>query len=218
MMNATIMSCFKTGESNLEHLITPLHEQYFEVLKPTPAQKAVVEMEEVRMRILYCLYHLKQQVSKQSNQPFQDYLKKFLREKAEDDESRFEDATSQHSMQTGLSFMVVMMSEFRDIGNIALIEKMLTQYVQLFKGVKPGSFFNGNLQSYKLDSSLNEARIFLMELVDDQKTNMSTRILCVKMLLMIGLARGSIEDFLILFKIINEQAKKGVFMDLVPEL
>ena len=34
-LNSVIMSGFKTGESNIENLITPLYTQYFEVLQPT---------------------------------------------------------------------------------------------------------------------------------------------------------------------------------------
>jgi hypothetical protein len=59
-LNSAMMSGFKTGESNIENLIRPLYAQYFEVLKPSDDQKIAVEAEELRMRLLYSLYHMRQ--------------------------------------------------------------------------------------------------------------------------------------------------------------
>lgn len=67
-----------------------------------------------------------------------------------------------------------------------------------------------------LDSNLNEARAFLLELIEEQATDKRVLVLAVKILFMLGLARGSVEDLLTLTSVLTKT--KHVNIDLRAEL
>jgi hypothetical protein len=67
-----------------------------------------------------------------------------------------------------------------------------------------------------LDSNLNDARAFLLELIEDQAADKRVVVLALKILFMLGLARGSVEDLLTLTSVLNENKHGSI--DLRAEL
>jgi len=72
------------------------------------------------------------------------------------------------------------------------------------KQTEPGSFHSGDQDSYILDAQLNHARVFLVDLIQDKATEMKVVTLACKVLLMLGLARSNVEDFLILSALLSK--------------
>lgn len=70
---------------------------------------------------------------------------------------------------------------------------------------KPGSFHKGDKQSFVLDANLNSVRCFLVELINDKSSDKKTKNLAFKMIFLLGLARSSVEDFLVLMNLITDK-------------
>lgn len=96
----------------------------------------------------------------------------------------------------------------KTINNGALLVKSLEHFLQILRTAEPGSFHTGDRLSFVLDSSLNEARNFLVELIEDQGTEHQVAILAHKALFMLALARASVEDLLVLCSALAE-GKQG---------
>lgn len=111
---------------------------------------------------------------------------------------------------------MVLLREMKTINQGALLVKSLEHFHQILKQAEPGSFHTGDKLSFVLDSNLNEARAFLLELVEDQATDKRVLALGVKILFMLGLARGSVEDLLTLTSVLSKT--KNVNIDLRAEL
>jgi hypothetical protein len=71
-------------------------------------------------------------------------------------------------------------------------------------------------QNFELDSCLNDGRKYLVQLAKSEMKKV--RELACKVILMLGLARENVEDFLVLISLIKELAEKGVSVDLRDEL
>jgi len=101
------------------------------------------------------------------------------------------------------------------INNGALLTKSLEHVLQTLKQVEPGTFHSSDRTSFVLDASLNDARAFLLELASESSTDQRVVVLAYKVLLMLGLARSSVEDLLVLTTHLGE---KGHTVDLRDEL
>ena len=70
--------------------------------------------------------------------------------------------------------------------------------------------------SLKLDAQLNESRTYLKNLIEAPETSDRVRKLCYKVLLLLGLVRQNIEDFICLYLQLSKSESKQV--DLKDEL
>jgi hypothetical protein len=101
-------------------------------------------------------------------------------------------------MQASFGFVVALLTEMKSVNNGSLLIKALEHFLSSLSIVEPGSFMTGDKYSFILDANLNEARKFLVDLIQDKTSDKKVIILSCKVLLMLGLARSSVEDFLIL--------------------
>jgi hypothetical protein len=140
---------------------------------------------------------LKSEGSKGSN--FQEYLKDILTgQKKKKKEEEVVSDRSRASMQASFGFVVALLTEMKSVNNGSLLIKALEHFLSSLSIVEPGSFMTGDKYSFILDANLNEARKFLVDLIQDKTSDKKVIILSCKVLLMLGLARSSVEDFLIL--------------------
>jgi len=81
--------------------------------------------------------------------------------------------------------------------------RSLEHVLETLKRVEPGSFLSDDKVSFALDASLNEARAFLVELIDDQGSSGRLVTLAHKVILAMGLARSNVEDLLVLCSLLS---------------
>lgn len=96
----------------------------------------------------------------------------------------------------------------------SLLEDQLTKVVNMLKSCKPGEFYENDKLSFLLDDSFNEARAFLVELIQGDKVSLACQ--AYKVLFLLGLARASIEDLLLLCSFLAKEKRADV--DLREEL
>jgi len=123
---------------------------------------------------------------------------------------------SRAGLQIGFGFVLVLLREMKAINNGSLLMNSLEHVLQTLKQVEPGSFHSGDRLSFVLDASLNDARAFLLELIYESGTDRRVVALAYKVVLMLGLARSSVEDLLLLCSLLKEQQPSDV--DLRDEL
>jgi len=68
------------------------------------------------------------------------------------------------------------------------------------------------------DSSINDARSFLVDLINDKKTSDQVAQLSYKIILRIFLARNSVEDALVLLRLLQSHPEHAQKIDLRPEI
>ena len=93
------------------------------------------------------------------------------------------------------------MRELKTINKGALLISSLEHFILTLKEAKPGSLHTGDRQSFVLDATLNNVRSFLIELINDKDSESKVKTLAFKMIFYLGLARSSVEDFLFLISL-----------------
>ena len=94
------------------------------------------------------------------------------------------------------------MGEMTAINNGKLIENTLASLLQYLKQAEPGSLCENSVLRFEFDASLNEARNLLVQMIRNKSPAIS--VLAFKVLLMLGLIRSCVEDFLVLISLIEE--------------
>jgi hypothetical protein len=74
--------------------------------------------------------------------------------------------------------------------------------------MQPGSLSDSDQMSFMIDANLNEARTFLLSIIEDTTSVQRAIELSVKMIFLLGLARSSIEDFLIVINLLDNENLK----------
>jgi len=161
---------------------------------------------------LYVLYLLRRKASNQEKQSFNEYATKFLTESTGGSEA---DEKSKASIQAAFGFVMTLLRELKSINNGSLMNRSLEHFLETLQRTKPGSFHNGDKHSFALDASLNTVRAFLVELINGNEDKKVVT-LAFKLIFMLGLARSSVEDFLVLVSLLSD--KKHMDVDLRDEL
>lgn len=120
-------------------------------------------------------------------------------------------------MQTGFAFIMLVLKEMKGINNGQLLINSMEHLYKVLKDVSKGALIQDNdtRMNMAFDVNLNEARTFLLEVIND-KTNSERMVqLAHKIILLIGVARSSVEDLLVLCSTL-QSSKNPV--DLRPEL
>lgn len=168
---------------------------------------------------MYGLYVVRLKATGKSEESFAEYLKKFLNEAPSQAASQ-----TQTSIQASFGFVLSLLREMRTFNGGSLLVKSLEHFLRTLKEQKPPSMqaeqgaTGEKLQrAFLLEARLNEARAFLLELIDDKRSDKLVVSLACKNLLMLGRMRHNLEDFLIVMSIL--QRKDPAFaIDLRDEL
>lgn len=75
---------------------------------------------------------------------------------------------------------------------------------QTLKQAQPGSLYNTDKLSFMIDANLNDARQFLVSIIEDLKSDDRAVELAYKIILLIGVARSNIEDLLIVSTLLDK--------------
>lgn len=76
---------------------------------------------------------------------------------------------------------------------------------QTLRTSEPGSLYSTDKLSFMIDANLNDARTFLVSLIEDMSSSDRAVELAYKIILLIGIARSNIEDLLIVATLLDKQ-------------
>lgn len=178
---------FKTPESHIQDLLEPAHVKYFTVLNNQENQSKMKYNQLTKTKILYGLYLMKKKSGQHKTKTFEEFVTTFL-------EEELFDRGSKVGIQAGFGFVMTVLQEMRGMGDI--LEKTMANVVESLKRCEPGDFYENDRLSFAIDASLNDARSFLIEIIQ----NGEGRVACLayKILFLIGLARSCVEDMLLI--------------------
>lgn len=131
-------------------------------------------------------------------------------------ENEYSSDRSGAAIQVSIGFVLGIFKELEGVRDGALLVKLLEHIVQALKKIEPGSLYTNDKFSFKLDASLNEGRTYLVQLISANDTSKRERILAYKVLFLLGIARNSIEDLLVICSLLKLKAISDV--DLRQEL
>ena len=204
------MSGFKNPESNVEDLGHPDYEKHFTVLADQAEQEEYHAIHVEKMKILYGLYVFKQRSSSGDLKTFSDYAKQFFKDTASGTDSE------DFGHQTGIGFMVGLLRELKTTNDGSLLTRTLEHLHEALCKVQPGAFDKSSKFAYERNNLLNKARDFLLELINDSSTDKSITSLAYRIVMMLALARNSVQDLLVLCQLLDANPQADV--DLRKEL
>lgn len=111
-------------------------------------------------------------------------------------------ARTQLGLEVGLKFSLSILKEVRKLSQDMLVSSLSYLY-QALSDTTPQALYGTDKESLLYDSSVNDARSFLVELIDGKSID-QVQGLCVKIIFRLFLARGSIEDALVLLNILQK--------------
>lgn len=97
-----------------------------------------------------------------------------------------------------------------------MLVNSLEYLYQSLRHTEAGSLYNTDKLSFMIDSNLNEARTFLLSIIQDGEGSPKRALeLSAKLILLIAIARSNVEDLLIVISLLD---KDDFQVDLRPEL
>jgi hypothetical protein len=126
----------------------------------------------------------------------------------------------QVGLESGFKFSLSLLKEIRNINKDMLVNSLEYLY-QTLRYAEPGSLYSTDKLSFMIDSNLNDARSFLVSLIEEglSKSDGNKRAteLAFKILLLLGIVRSNVEDLLMAATLLD-RLKDGVTVDLRIEL
>ena len=110
----------------------------------------------------------------------------------------------QVGLETGFKFSLSLLKEIRGINKDMLVNSLEYLY-QTLRSSEPGSLYSTDKLSFMIDANLNDARTFLVSLIEDMSSSDRAVELAYKIILLIGIARSNIEDLLIVATLLDKQ-------------
>lgn len=180
------------------------------------------------------MYALKQKSSVSKNESFAEYIKKFLSEEWYENDGESSSERAYVGFQTGFAFIMLIIKELSTMEKSSVLINSLQHLYKILKDINKGSLIHekDKRMTMAMDVHLNEAREFLLELIRAQDSSKKVTLLhpsvlanqenakkitllAHKILLLIGVARSSVEDLLVLCSVLQESK---IQVDLRPEL
>ena len=76
---------------------------------------------------------------------------------------------------------------------------------QTLRYAEPGSLYSTDKLSFMIDSNLNDARSFLVSIIEDRTSDKKSIELSFKILLLLGLIRSNVEDYLLVATLLDQK-------------
>lgn len=120
----------------------------------------------------------------------------------------------QVGLESGFKFSLSLLKEIRSINKDMLVNSLEYLY-QTLRFAEPGSLYSTDKLSFMIDSNLNDARSFLVNIIEDSSSNKRAVELAYKILLLLGIVRSNVEDMLMVSTLLM---KHNAQVDLIQEL
>lgn len=119
-------------------------------------------------------------------------------------------------LESGFKFSLSLLKEIRNINKDMLVNSLEYLY-QTLRSAEPQSLYSTDKLSFMIDSNLNDARTFLVSLIEEGASSGNKRAveLSFKILLLLGIVRANVEDLLLVATLLD---KYKTPVDLRPEL
>jgi len=114
----------------------------------------------------------------------------------------------------GLKFSIHLLREIRHI-NPDILHSSLTYLFENLRNGTPQALYGISKTFFVADQSINDARAFLTEIIEDGKQDQKTREVSLKLLMTIGVLRANVEDYVLA---INLMEKHGLAFDISEEI
>jgi hypothetical protein len=126
----------------------------------------------------------------------------------------------QVGLESGFKFSLSLLKEIRNINKDMLVNSLEYLY-QTLRYAEPGSLYSTDKLSFMIDSNLNDARSFLVSLIEEGLANgggnKRATELAFKILLLLGIVRSNVEDLLMAATLLD-RLKEDQSVDLRIEL
>ena len=155
--------------------------------------------------ILYALFVEKYREQQDKKTNFFEFIQRFLNEGSEGDKSVT--PRIQVGLESGFKFSLSLLKEIRNINKDMLVNSLEYLY-QTLRYAEPGSLYSTDKLSFMIDSNLNDARSFLVSLIEESISNAGSgnkraTELSFKILLLLGIVRSNVEDFLMVATLLD---------------
>lgn len=117
-------------------------------------------------------------------------------------------------LESGFKFSLSLLKEIRTINKDMLVNSLEYLY-QTLRFAEPGSLYSTDKLSFMIDSNLNDARSFLVNIIEDAQSAKRAVELAYKILLLLGIVRSNVEDLLLVSTLLM---KYNAQVDLRQEL
>lgn len=120
----------------------------------------------------------------------------------------------QVGLESGFKFSLSLLKEIRTINKDMLVNSLEYLY-QTLRFAEPGSLYSTDKLSFMIDSNLNDARSFLVSIIEDKASVKRAVELAFKIILLLGIVRSNVEDLLLVATLLD---KHNAEVDLRMEL
>jgi hypothetical protein len=228
-LNENYMAGFATAETNIESLNEPgnhlfinsdlAFEKYFTVNSPDSITQ-YSNLQKQKFVILYALFVEKYREQQDKKTNFFEYVQRFLNESGEIGDKSVTPRI-QVGLESGFKFSLSLLKEIRNVNKDMLVNSLEYLYQTLIYA-EPGSLYSTDKLSFMIDSNLNDARSFLVSLIEEGIANASgsnkrATELSFKILLLLGIVRSNVEDLLMAATLLD-RLKDNQTVDLRMEL
>jgi hypothetical protein len=186
-------------------------EKYFTVSSPESIGE-YSKLQQQKFVILYALFVEKYREQQDKKTNFFEYIQRFLEGTADDNSVS---PRIQVGLESGFKFSLSLLREIRNVNKEMLVNSLEYLY-QTLRFAEPGSLYSTDKLSFMIDSNLNDARQFLVSLIEEGKGPQRAVELAFKIILLLGIVRSNVEDFLIVATLLDRYKSSPV--DLRQEL
>jgi hypothetical protein len=120
----------------------------------------------------------------------------------------------QVGLESGFKFSLSLLKEIKSI-NKDMLTNSLEYLYQTLRYAEGGSLYSTDKLSFMIDSNLNDARSFLVSIIEDKNSAPRVVELALKIILLLGHVRSNVEDLLIVATLLDKHKSE---VDLRAEL
>ena len=102
----------------------------------------------------------------------------------------------QVGLESGFKFSLSLLKEIKSINKDMLVNSLEYLY-QTLRFAEPGSLYSTDKLSFMIDQNLNDARGFLVTIIEEKNNPPRAIELAYKILLLMGIVRSNVEDLLL---------------------
>ena len=110
----------------------------------------------------------------------------------------------QVGLESGFKFSLSLLREIRTVNKDMLVNSLEYLY-QTLRNSEAGSLYSTDKLSFMIDANMNDARAFLVSIIEDMSSSDRAVELSYKIILLMGIARSNIEDLLIVATLLDKQ-------------
>jgi hypothetical protein len=106
-------------------------------------------------------------------------------------------------LESGFKFSLSLLKEVRTINKDMLVNSLEYLY-QTLRYAEPGSLYSTDKLSFMIDSNLNDARTFLVSIIEDPNSVKRAVELAFKIIFLLGVTRSNVEDFILVTTLLDK--------------